>query len=271
VIHEASIIAAGKARYYLVDVPANPPAGIVLSLHGSRSTARQQLRLCGMDRLVERGVLVAYPEGGRRRGWGHEWDHDYDLAYLTALVEDLLRRYPQSGGRVVVAGMSGGARMACHFASIRSDLVAAVGAVAGLRAPDRAPEIAPDRVPAGPPVRAIPIIAFHGTADRINPYRGGGRPEWQGSVPDAAEAWAAANATVARREVEPVGATVTRTRYGAAGGPGEVVLWTITGGGHTWPGGRLGLIGSLFLGRTSHEVDATDLIWRFAVAHAAES
>ena len=53
--------------------------------------------------------------------------------------------------------------MACHFAAARSDVVRAVGAVAGLRAPRTRSLSQP-----------VPIIAFHGTADRINPYGGSG-------------------------------------------------------------------------------------------------
>jgi polyhydroxybutyrate depolymerase len=49
--------------------------------------------------------------------------------------------------------------MSCVLAAARSDLVSAVGAVAGLRSGGR-----------HTPTRPVPILAFHGTADRINPY-----------------------------------------------------------------------------------------------------
>lgn len=62
--------------------------------------------------------------------------------------------------------------------------------------------------------------------------------------------------------------TLTRTTYGAEGQPGEVTLWTSRGAGHTWPGGHLGLLLSLFLGRTSREIDATKSIWEFGLRHA---
>jgi poly(3-hydroxybutyrate) depolymerase len=47
-----------------------------------------------------------------------------------------------------------------------------------------------------------------------------------------------------------------------------VTLWTPRGAGHTWPGAHLGLLLSLFLGRTSREIDATTLIWEFGLRHA---
>ena len=63
---------------------------------------------------------------------------------------------------------------------------------------------------------------------------------------------------------------LTRTTYGAEGQPGEVTLWTSRGAGHTWPGGHLGLLLSLFLGRTSREIDATKSIWEFGLRHAGD-
>ena len=64
--------------------------------------------------------------------------------------------------------------------------------------------------------------------------------------------------------------TLTRTTYGAERQPGEVTLWTSRGAGHTWPGGHLGLLLSLYLGRTSREIDATKSIWEFGLRHAGD-
>jgi poly(3-hydroxybutyrate) depolymerase len=47
-----------------------------------------------------------------------------------------------------------------------------------------------------------------------------------------------------------------------------LTLWTSRKAGHTWPGGHLGLLLSLFLGRTSREIDATKSIWEFGLRHA---
>ena len=147
--------------------------------------------------------------------------------------------------------------MSCVLAAARADLVSAVGAVAGLRSGGR-----------HAPTRPVAILAFHGTADRINPYRGGSTPRWDEGVEDSARHWAAANGMPAQPEVVAVSPTLTRTTFGAEGRPGEVTLFTSKGAGHTWPGGQLGLFLRLFLGRTSREIDATSSIWDFARAHA---
>jgi len=44
-----------------------------------------------------------------------------------------------------------------------------------------------------------------------------------------------------------------------------VVLYTIKGGGHTWPGGQP--LPEWFVGRTSNSIDASSLMWAFFRAH----
>jgi polyhydroxybutyrate depolymerase len=240
---------AGGQRGYLLAVPAGQPRAVALSLHGTRSRAREQ---AGYSRLgvqgTAAGVVVAFPEAISPVGRGYEWEPATDMPYLSKLVDQLVERFPTADGRVAMTGMSGGARMSCHFASHRSDVVTMVGAVAGLRAPTTALS------------RPVPIMAFHGTADRINPYPGSGTTRWNESVPDAASRWAAANDVGPQGVTTQVSRHVSKTTYGVAGSPGETALWTIDGGGHTWPGSSFGLMGWLLLGKSTQEIDATDLI-----------
>ena len=245
------------ARRYLLAEPDGPPNGVVVSLHGSRSSAEGQVRLSHLDRLADRvGAAVAFPQAISPIGSGYEWDLDGDLSFLAAVVEELRVRCSPPAGRVAMTGMSGGARMSCRFADTHAESVSMVGAVGGLRAPGRRPS------------RPVPILAFHGTADRINPYNGGGNPRWVESVPDAARAWAEANGQAAEPTTTAVTPRLTRTTYGTNGGTGEVTLWTSAAAGHTWPGAHLGLFLRMFLGRTTTEIDASDEVWSFAQRHA---
>jgi polyhydroxybutyrate depolymerase len=257
---EKQVITAGDThRSYLMAEP--PPDAVVstviMSLHGTRGTAAHQARLSGFEQLAQtESAIVVFPQGIEPIGSGYEWDPSQDVDYIAGLATELLRRHRTPHGRVLLTGMSGGARMSSLFASIHPELVQAVGAVAGLRSP-------------GVPVhRSVPILSFHGTQDRVNPYAGSGTERWNESVPDAARAWALANGVTAPPEEVVVSPTLTRTTYGAEGQPGEVTLWTSRGAGHTWPGGHLGLLLSLFLGRTSREIDATSSIWEFGLRHA---
>ena len=55
--------------------------------------------------------------------------------------------------------------------------------------------------------------------------------------------------------------------YGGGRNGTEVVLITVTGGGHTWPGGPQYLPVSV-VGPVCQDFDAGELIWQFFARHA---
>jgi polyhydroxybutyrate depolymerase len=257
------VITAGNATrtYLLVEPPSGVPvSAVVMSLHGTSSTSEGQARLSGFERLADRaGAVVAFPQALEPVRAGYEWNPDQDVDFIAGLATELVGRHQTPSGRVILTGMSGGARMSSLFASVHPELVQAVGAVAGLRSPSVAPH------------RSVPILSFHGTKDKINPYAGSGTQRWNESVPEAARAWALANGITDAPTEVAVSPTLTRTTYGAPGQLGEVTLWTSRGAGHSWPGGHLGVMLSLYLGRTSKEIDATTSIWEFGLLHAGHA
>src|SRR5437667_296063 len=116
--------------------------------------------------------------------------------------------------------------------------------------------------------RPGPMIAFHGTGDAAAPYKGG----FSWVAPQRFQGVRAFTASLARRNrcgttpVDSVVATdVTRLEYTKCAGDAAVVLYTITGGGHTWPGGQP--LPEWFVGRTSNSIDASSLMWAFFRAH----
>jgi polyhydroxybutyrate depolymerase len=253
------ITVGGADRSYLVaePTPGAPVSAVIMSLHGTSSTAEAQARLSGFEQLAPSAdAVVVFPQAIQPIRVGYEWDPREDVDYIAVLATELLSRHQMPHDRVILTGMSGGARMSSHFAGVHPELVQAVGAVAGLRSPGVAVQ------------RPVPILSFHGTKDRINPYAGSGTQRWNESVPDAASAWARANGITAPPAEVAVSPTLTRTTYGAEGQPGEVTLWTSRGAGHSWPGGHLGLMLSFYLGRTSKEIDASKSIWEFGLRHA---
>lgn len=216
-----------------------------------------------METLCSSGAVVAFPQGARPLRSGFEWDLDGDVEYLRALADWLLARYPGADRRVCIAGMSGGARMASHFASLHPASVRTLGAVAGLRAPGQTPLEHP-----------LQVVAFHGTADRINPFAGSGTERWNESVSDAAAAWARALGLPTEPIRHELTAHLTQMTFGEPSEVATVTLFVSRGAGHTWPGSRLPLFAGfplsplsplflrLILGRTSKEVNATTEIWR---------
>jgi len=255
-----SMQVSSVTRSYLLAEPAGTATGVVLSLHGSRSSPDRQAWLSGLAGLAETaGAVVAFPGADLRLGAGYQWDLEGDLEFLAALVYELVERYRPPQGRVAVTGMSGGARMSCRFAAAYAAMVSMVGAVGGVRAPVEQPS------------RPVPVLAFHGSADRINPYAGSATGRWVESVPDAVRGWAEANGHSGLPAVVQTSPTLTRTTYGEPGCPGEVTLWTSKGAGHTWPGRRMGPLLRSYLGRTSTEIDASREIWSFDRVHAADA
>jgi polyhydroxybutyrate depolymerase len=137
-----------------------------------------------------------------------------DVAFLGQVIDEVGRRLGTDPERVFLAGWSGGARMACAFACRRADRVAGIAAVAGLRAgrADPAELTRPDPADCRPAV-PVPVVAFHGRRDEVNPYEGNADPRWGYPVPLAAQAWARRNGCSGGPDVTAVSPTVTRSRW----------------------------------------------------------
>jgi polyhydroxybutyrate depolymerase len=119
----------------------------------------------------------------------------------------------------------------------------------------------------------VSVAAFQGTADPLMPYAGGGVARRRGSVLGAERSiafWAEIDGCAGQPSttLEPDrvrdGTRVRRLAYADCREGRSVVLYTIEGGGHTWPGGPLS--GPL-VGRVTHELDATQVIWSFFAQH----
>jgi polyhydroxybutyrate depolymerase len=242
-------------------------------MHGSGSTALDQELFTGMDATADAdSFIVAYPQALIPDGNGFDWNVPgvplvggkpvpahaaNDVVFLTQLVGVLEQRYCINPSRVYATGFSGGARTASQLACDSSKVFAAVAAVSGLRRPSPCPT-----------GRPVPIIAFHGTADPVDPYDGHGQPYWTYSVAQAAADWAQQDGCSTRPATSKPQATVTLTAYGHCGGGASVELYTISGEGHEWPGGPpLPAALTSLLGAQSSAIDANNVIWAFFAAH----
>jgi len=63
------------------------------------------------------------------------------------------------------------------------------------------------------------------------------------------------------------GTKVIRKEYSGGTDRSEVILYTIDGGGHTWPGG-IQYLPAKIIGKTSRDIDATEVIWSFFKNHS---
>jgi polyhydroxybutyrate depolymerase len=263
-------------RTVIVHVPpsynSSRAVALVLNLHGTGSTAAAQEVFSGMDATSDTAsFVVAYPQGLIASGTGFDWDipgvplfgggyaprgSANDVVFLTELVPVLESKYCINPREVFATGMSGGGRMASQLACDASSTFAAVAPVAGLRLPSPCPT-----------TRPVPVVAFHGTADPVDPYNGNGQAYWTYSVPAAASRWAAQDkcSRDAKTAHRP---GFTLTSYQGCAGNAVVELYSVTGEGHEWPGGPHmppAITGAL--GAQSNAVEANTVMWAFFSEH----
>jgi len=216
--------------------------GLVVALPGYGRTSEEMASQSRIPaRAMAAGVLAVLPEGaGPDRSWNFSGTtgHD-DLAFLSALVKQLVTTGCADPARVVITGISDGGDMAGFAACALPGRFRAVVTVAASFLPR-----------AG--CRPTRIVAVHGDADPVDPYAGGpdGRPGYP-AIPPAASAIAAwaelggCRTPTTRRRA----AHIETTTY-----PCGAELVTVEGGGHTWPGGAPV---NPDLGQTTREYDVT--------------
>jgi polyhydroxybutyrate depolymerase len=219
---------------------------LVLDLHGSGGSAEGQARTSRFESLAEtEGFAVATLEADASRRWNVPVteDRDDDVAYVSDVITSVGSIACIDASRVYATGFSGGARMTSLLGCRLNDRIAAIAPVAGLR------------WPAPCEGRPLPVLTFHGLADRQNPYDGhadGRGAEWEESVPEALAAWGDYNGCDSDVVFgDPAGPLSTMGYEGCEAGT-EVRLIRIDGLGHTWP---------------REEVDATAVMWEFFTRH----
>ncbi len=266
---------AGRTRSYLLHVPPqldDGPVALVVALHWEGAQARMMEELTGFSKLADRkGFIVAYPYGtgmlpDRYLTWnagtccGFAWENDIDdEGFIRKLIETLGAEYPVDPGRVYLTGISSGGMLAYRVACAWSERIAAIGVVAAVL--NHSPCL---------PRAPVSVIAFHGTADRYVLYEGG-RPEVyydayereDVSVASSLEVWVGRNACPAK-PWRSQNSRFARDVWGPCLAGTEVVLYTLKGGGHGWPGGKPV---RYFLDDPRTDILATPLIWEFFDHH----
>jgi len=271
-IHNRSngvLVSSGEQREYLLHVPRSydraKPTPLVISLHGAALWGAAQRDISRFNTVAEReGFLVVYPSGVAGAG-PRVWHADggpalqREVRFIAELIETLKAAYNIDSTMIFANGLSNGGGMAFVLSCTLSDRIAAVGMVG-------AAQLLPfgwctDR-------RPVPMINFHGTADGAAPYHGGVSWVAPDPFPDVegwTKRWARRNRCALNPIDSAVAADVIRRAYTSCAGDAAVVLYTIRGGGHTWPGG--GPLPAWFVGPTSQSIDASSLMWAFFRAH----
>lgn len=231
------------ARPYDIDVPAgydgHTALPLIVLLHGYGATGFLQDAYFGFNQLADqRMVLVAHPDGMVDSTGKHFWnatdaccDLDHtgvdDVAYLNAVVDDVIAHYHVDDKQIFFVGHSNGGfmshRMACDSAARIAGIVALAGDV--WQDPSKCN-----------PSRPVPVLQVHGDADTVVPYDGlGAMP----SAKDSIATWAAKNGCTGGLvstgetvdlDTQLPGAETEKARWNCPAGAAE--LWTIHGGTH---------------------------------------
>lgn len=250
----------------------------VFDLHGSGSDALEQMDRGMWERTAEMSGFVAVElQGGlaaKPAGW--RWnvpgvtgpDGPDDERYISDAIDMVADKLCLDRSRVYASGYSGGARMLSQYVCDVADRFAAVGLVAGVRAGfpkegDNGPE--PDAATCAPR-RPVPIIAFSGIKDPINPFAGGGEAYWKYGVSTALARWASINGCQPEPVTRALSATTDLLAYAGCEDGSTLIHYTIKDGGHVWPGST-NYLRQPKLGKVTFEINATDVIWDFFKSH----
>ncbi|MEZ0163856.1 PHB depolymerase family esterase [Kineococcus sp. LSe6-4] len=241
---ERSLSTADGPRGYLWQPSPDPgPAPLVVALHGLDGEAGAFARGTGLPAAAAgAGVALVVP-----RASGRAWNDGRlgrggpdDVAFVRAVVADLVEEGVVHPGRVVVSGFSNGAGMAMVLAArhpldwagavaVSGELLAGAGAVR--------PEPATARGGPGPPV-----WLSHGDADLVQPWEGrSARSPWLpalASVDETVAAFRRANDAQPQpvRSTLPGGPSLAGpVQVTTWPGPAPVRVYRLPGAGHGWP------------------------------------
>jgi polyhydroxybutyrate depolymerase len=237
----------------------------VISMHAAGLWGAAQKETSQWNKLADKQrFIVVYPSGIGGKGvriWRAQPGDGLmkDVRFISELIDTLKTSYNLDSTRIYANGLSNGGGMSFVLSCTLSDRIAAIGMVA-----------AAQTLPWSwcKDHRPVPMIAFHGTADPEVPYDGGS--SWVSrrpfpNVPKWAANWARRNRCEADPIESVVAGDVTRRTYTNCADDAAVVLYTVEGGGHTWPGGKP--LPEWFVGRTTRSIDATSLMWEFFGEH----
>ncbi len=276
--YDRSTVHQGLTRTYRLHIPplysATKPTALVFALHGGGGNARGMEKLTDFTPISNReGFVAVYPEAlnglwkdGVQRTQQDRRNID-DVGYIATLIGTLSQELAIDATRVYATGISNGGHMSNRLATELSDRIAAIGVVGATMEKEYA-----NSHSLGAPVS---VIYFHGTADPLRYFEGGGKAGGNTlAARSMTEWWLEKNGCPSTTHLEMLpdvaddGTRVNREVYSPCRENSEVAFYTIENGGHTWPGGFQYLPESE-IGKTSRDISASELMWKFFSMHSS--
>jgi polyhydroxybutyrate depolymerase len=271
----------GRERTYMVHLPPKEKMAkalpLLFHLHGGGGTAKGTpgLTFNRFNTLADQeGFIVVYPNAvnknwndGRKLEDVIAWKEDIDdVGFITAIFDALKEKHNIDSSRIFTTGMSNGGFMSSRLLCDRADVFRG-GAI--LTA-----SLSKDYLPNCDPKKPVAVLVMNGTDDPLVPYNGGMVKVFRKtrgeivSTDEIVDFWKEKNGCEQKQEkinlpdTSDDGTTVSVTKYSDCKEGGALVLYTVNGGGHTWPGGKQ-YLGKRIIGKTNRDIVACDVIWEF--------
>ncbi|RDL31362.1 putative poly(3-hydroxybutyrate) depolymerase [Venustampulla echinocandica] len=241
----------GTARIYRIHIPSNytkdTPVPLIFSFHGHGDTAKHQEDLSQFsNESFNPNAIAVYPQGLKDAWQGAPYAKPgvNDIGFVQDMIDYFSSRYCIDTTRIYAAGKSNGGGFTSTLACspTLSKQIAAIAPVSGafyipISSPDDcSPATIP--IPCNISRSPIPIIEFHGSADKVISYDGGYQDgDCLPSIPHWVREWSKRDGYGASNKTTDLHhGKVQKYEYGGGKGNLGVVTHYLTQGlGHAWP------------------------------------
>ncbi|MCH9647360.1 MAG: hypothetical protein K0U98_03915 [Deltaproteobacteria bacterium] len=275
-----TIESGGMQRKYWVHLPTgfdfSRQRPLMVVIHGAFSKGSKVAEQYGFDRLADREDFIAvYPEGIGFKGKFQHWNAGFccgkaksdevdDVAFLDAVIREVVGRLQVNRAKIYMVGESNGGMLTYLYAAKHAETLAGIGVVYGTIGGQGKKDPQEWRIPK--PTAPLPVVAIHGRKDKRVAYdggknRGGGKVV---SAQDSAMFWVHNNLCAKKPKKQTLwDGKVERQFWSGCTLRSEVVLYSLDGWGHNWPGAGE----KRRISNSKGEVfDAPEVIWEFLVA-----
>lgn len=257
----------GITRSYILHKPENfsENSPLLFVLHGFGSSARTIMSYSQMNKLADKnGFMVCYPQGTTLSSGQSHWNANLqmsninDIDFLSKLAKQIQINYKINIENTFTSGMSNGGFMSYTLGCEKSDIFKGVASITGTMS-------GKDWINCNPSTK-IPVMQISGTSDTVVPWDGtmssaygwGGAPHIQKVM----EFWANLNGSTKNEKTDFPNivvedkSTVSMVKKNGAPNNNEVWFYTVSGGGHDWPGSW-----------GNKDISASEEIWKFFNFH----
>ncbi len=265
------IIIDGISRQFVTYIPSITDTSykmpVVVSLHGRLGTGEGMMGFADFRTIAQLEKFIIVCPSGINRSWNDgrptpaQKKEINDVKFIDQLITYILNTYHGDASRVYVTGMSNGGFMSSRLACELNSRIAAIAVVGASM----------DKNMAYHPNKPIPIMYIQGTNDPLVPFEGGTMKGAGGEIyghEDILKLWAATD----HCDNTPVithlplivhdGTSIIKEEYNNPATGVKVIGYTVTNGGHTWPGGTQ-YLPKFLIGSISHNMNACQVIWEF--------